>query len=252
MTGPIDALLDRRPGGGPVIRLFGAPRITAAGRELPLPGGGRRLLAYLAVRTEPVTRERVAGALWPGVDRRRAVGNLRSALWRLRLADVDVVSCDRDRLALRDGVVADVRVVEGWAARVTARRPGPLDLAPPRAAEVLDLLPGWYDDWVLAERDRVREAVLAALEALSRQLTARGRGADAVRAAMVAVAADPLREGARRALIEAQLAEGNWDEARRALLAYRAVLRAELGVDPHPSLVALVRDRRAAARRAAA
>ncbi|MGW2995279.1 bifunctional ornithine acetyltransferase/N-acetylglutamate synthase, partial [Streptomyces sp. NPDC001193] len=36
---------------------------------------------------------------------------------------------------------------------------------PAGAADALDLLPGWYDDWVLLEQERVRQRLLHALEA---------------------------------------------------------------------------------------
>jgi DNA-binding SARP family transcriptional activator len=111
--------------------------------------------------------------------------------------------------------------------------------------------PGWYDDWVLLERERVRQRLLHALEALSRQLAGAGRCAEAVEAAMMAVTAEPLRESAQRVLIQAHLAEGNWVEGRRTLEAYRDVLDRELGVQPDPELAALLRQpvplRRAAA-----
>src|SRR5690242_21218853 len=51
--------------------------------------------------------------------------------------------------------------------------------------DAIDLLPGWYDDWVLMERERVRQRLLHALEALSGQLAQVGRCAEAVDAAMM-------------------------------------------------------------------
>ena len=51
-------------------------------------------------------------------------------------------------------------------------------------ADALDLLPGWYDDWTILERERLRQRVLHALEAQSRILSAVGRHAVAVEAAL--------------------------------------------------------------------
>ena len=56
----------------------------------------------------------------------------------------------------------------------------------PWVADALDLLPGFYDDWALMERERVRQRTLHALEALSEKLVAAGRFADAIEAAMLA------------------------------------------------------------------
>jgi DNA-binding SARP family transcriptional activator len=107
------------------------------------------------------------------------------------------------------------------------------DLAiPPAASDALNLLPGFYDDWALIERERVRQRVLHALEALSERLAAGGRFADAIESALLATSAEPLRESAHRSLIRAHVAEGNLTEARRAYLAYQGLMQRELGVLP--------------------
>ena len=63
-----------------------------------------------------------------------------------------------------------------------------------------ELLPDWYDDWVLLEAENWRQLRLHALEVLAGLLTAAGRYGDAAAAALAAVRADPLRESAHAAL----------------------------------------------------
>src|SRR5207302_1114287 len=82
------------------------------------------------------------------------------------------------------------------------------------------LLPGFYDDWVLDERDRLGQLRVHALEALCKHLTTRGRYGQAVAAGMAAVAAEPFRESAQVALIRAHLAEGNRADAVRQFARY--------------------------------
>jgi len=60
-----------------------------------------------------------------------------------------------------------------------------------------DLLPDWYDDWVLLEAEDWRQLRLHALEALAGRLIALGRWGEAANAAGAAVRAEPLRESAR-------------------------------------------------------
>ena len=108
--------------------------------------------------------------------------------------------------------------------------------------DTLELLPGWYDDWTTLERERLRQRVLHALEALSREFRRRGRHAEAVEAALAAVNSEPLRESAQRVLVEAHLGECNWVEAERAFISYRDFLERELGVSPSRDLNALVYD----------
>jgi DNA-binding SARP family transcriptional activator len=103
-------------------------------------------------------------------------------------------------------------------------------------AEMLrnDLLPGWYEDWVLSERDRLHQLGLHGLEKMSALLVSRGHYAAALEVALRAVAADPLRESAHRAVIVVHLAEGNLREARAQYETCQAILRAELGIGPSP------------------
>ena len=93
---------------------------------------------------------------------------------------------------------------------------------------------------MLLERERVRQRLLLALEALSRAHRAAGRYAQAIDAAMLAVGAEPLRESAQRELLQSHLAEENWSEGRRVVDLYRTLLRREIGVEPHPDFEELL------------
>jgi DNA-binding SARP family transcriptional activator len=226
-----------------VVHLFGGPYVTVDGHRRAVPEGSKRLLALVALGRGRVGRRYAADTLWPVGDDGRAAGNLRSALWRLRGAGIDVVCCDKLSLSLVAGVRVDARDLGAWAERVIGGRPWPGDLARVHLdTDALDLLPGWYDDWTILERERLRQRLLRALESLSAVLSRAGRHADAVESALAAVCAEPLRESAQRALVEAYLAERNWCEARRALGDYRDLLARELGVAPSADLTALVRD----------
>lgn len=223
------------------IYLLGGPYVTVSGVRCDVPEGSKRLLAFVALRRCRVERRHAAGALWPVGDDNRAAGNLRSALWRLRGAGIDIMESDKWSLGLAADVRVDVLAVNEWADRLISGGPLASDLTTmPARVSPLELLPGWYDDWIILERERLRQRVLHALEALSRQLTVHGRHAEAVEAALSAVISEPLRESAQRVLIEAHLGECNWVEAQRAFIAYRDVLREELGVSPSPELAAVL------------
>lgn len=225
----------------PVLHLLGEPFVSVGARRMEVPRSGKRLLVFVALRHGRVERMSAAGSLWPVNDEARAGGNLRSALWRLRQMGVPLLDTDKYGLCLRTDVVLDVDAISRWATRVIEGTASSAELRMvPRDVEALDLLPGWYEDWALIERERVRQRLLHALEAQSRQLAHRGLHAESVEAAMAAVCAEPLRESAQRVLIEAHLAEGNWIEGRRSLDAYARLLDRDLGVRPAPGLVALL------------
>jgi DNA-binding SARP family transcriptional activator len=225
-----------------LLHLFGGPYLTVDGRRVEVPEGSKRLLAFVALHDGRVERRHAAGTLWPVGDDVRAAGNLRSALWRLRRACVPLIDADKFSLSLGETVLVDYHVVNHWANRLTCGRHSEADLVVrPWGLDSLDLLPGWYDEWALMERERVRQRMLHALESLSVALVRAGRCGEAVEAAMLAVSSEPLRESAQLRLIEAYLAEGNWTEGRRRFDAYRRLLLSECGTEPHPALSELVR-----------
>jgi DNA-binding SARP family transcriptional activator len=233
-----------RRAAGTVVHLFDGPFVTIEERRFDVPEGSKRLLAFVALRQRRVERRYASGTLWPLGDDHRAAGNLRSALWRLRGAGIDILSADKWSLSLMEHVEVDAQLMLGWAERIINGAVGPCDLAVvPQHVDALDLLPGLYDDWAIMERERVRQRMLHALEMLSRRLVSVGRFADAIEAALMAISADPLRESAQRALIEAHVAEANWGEARRSYESYRDLVRRELGVDPSRDLTAFVERR---------
>ena len=217
----------------PVLHMFGGPYVTGDGPRKEVPEGSKRLLVFVALHGTRIERRRAAGVLWPSAVDARAAGNLRSALWRLRKAGIDVLATDRWSLTLHHQVRVDVRYASEWATRLIRGTATSDDLSlPPWWADALDLLPGWYDDWALMERERLRQRMLHALEALSRRLAHAGRHAEAVEAAVAVVSVEPLRDSAQRALIEAHLLEGNWTEGHRSYHAYCQALHDELGAAP--------------------
>jgi DNA-binding SARP family transcriptional activator len=236
-------LLKSQTAGATVLHLFGGPVVElASGVRLQVPEGSKRLLVFVALHTGEVDRRHVAGVLWPIGDDERAAGNLRSALWRLNRADIDVLVADKRSLAMRPDVVVDLQVVKEWAARLIGGVPTAEDLvATPDGMDAIELLPGWYDDWALTERECVRQRLLHALEALSRLHRLAGRCAQAVEAAILAVNADPLRESAQLELLESHLAEGNWSEGQRAYESYSALLCREIGAEPGAEFRRLLR-----------
>jgi DNA-binding SARP family transcriptional activator len=226
---------------GSAVILFGGPYVMCNGDRLDVPDGSKRLLVFIALSAGRVDRRYAAGSLWPVGGDQRAGGNLRSALWRLKCAGIDVLESDKCTLGMRQGTVVDVGVVCEWATRLVDGSATQTDLCRLNWRwDAMDLLPGWYDDWVIFERERIRQRLLHAVEALSRRLVEADRCAEAVDAAVSAVSADPLRESANRVLMEAHLAEGNLIEARRTYERYRDTVRRELGVEPGEQLTSLL------------
>src|SRR6202035_2086448 len=102
-----------------------------------------------------------------------AYSSLRSALGRLSRVTRDAVVVTPLDLCLADGVTVDIRDSRSLAHRLLdpGRAVSEADLgADAIAALSVDVLPDWYDDWVLVEAEEWRQLRLHALEALADRL----------------------------------------------------------------------------------
>jgi DNA-binding SARP family transcriptional activator len=217
------------------MRLLDGFELLVGGDPVPVIPSSQRLLAFLALHDGTAPRQTVAAALWPKASARRAAACLRSALWRLVKPPHPLVHGGRERLRIGAGVDVDVNRIREFVGGDAA-----LDPFPPVTTLTADLLPGWTDQWVEAEREWCRQICLRALEMLSERFRACGDHFHAHETAAAAVRGDPLRESAHRRLIELHLADGNPAAALRQFTTYQALLRAELGVRPSPEIRRLV------------
>src|SRR3954465_12577002 len=64
------------------LRLLGGFALLVRGLPVVIPRSQRRLLALVALRRAS-SRNGIAGTLWPEVPDARALGSLRTTLWRL-------------------------------------------------------------------------------------------------------------------------------------------------------------------------
>jgi DNA-binding SARP family transcriptional activator len=218
------------------LSLLGTFDFRVGGVAIDLPRPTERLLAFLALQRHHVTRHRVAGALWPDVSDERSLGSLRSALWRLRQSAPGVIDAGDSTLRLDPTTALDIEMLSHRSRELLGEAGAGQSSTLESSMFGAELLPGWYDDWVVFERERLRQVSLHALEALSRRHVRAGRHADAVEAAWRAISLDPLRESAHGALIDAHLAEGNICEAVRAFRKYSMLVHQEVGVAPSLTL----------------
>ena len=227
--------------------LLGGFELRLGGELVELPQSAERLVAFLALHPRPLARVFVAGRLWTDASEEQANASLRSVLWRLR-ARTPVVCATSTRVSLKPWLSTDVADADELASRLTDDGPAPT------RADVLtlstggELLPDWYDDWLLVERERVRQRHLHSLEAACRRLTLVGRYAEALEAGLAAVAADPLRETGHAVVMQAHLAEGNLIEASRQYERLRDLLGEHLGTHPSTHVGHLLRDAQLRAR----
>jgi len=224
--------------GGFQLRLLGRFSLRQGDTQIPVPTGPQRLLAFLAIRG-PVPRPVILGALWPNAREPRARGSLRTAMWRLHRDAPRLIRPVDDALILGPDVLVDLHSVTDSAQSILQNSSEmPDDRRQPFAAG--ELLPDWRDDWVIFERERLRQLRLHALDALAERFAAQGRYMNALEAALESAQIGPLRESANRLIIAIHLAEDNVAEALRHYEFFRDLLGAELGIEPSGQMTAML------------
>jgi DNA-binding SARP family transcriptional activator len=153
-----------------------------------------------------------------------------------------IFTATTSHIVLDPAIRVDYREAVRRATALTSSRARPPDKAGEMEVGSFgdDLLPGWYDDWLLAERESYRQLRLHALEMLCERLTAEKRYGEALRAGLAAVAAEPLRESAHRQVIMVHLREGNVTEALRQYRRFACLIAEELGLAPSTAMRSLV------------
>jgi len=204
------------------ITVLGAFILTVEGAPVALSVDARRLVAYLAVHHRPQTRASLAADLWPGVAGERPLADAVAAVDVPGLLD----ETGSGVLALAPEVTVDLAEAMLLIRALPSMAAG---TAVDTSVLTADILPGWSAAWIEIERERFRQLRLYAIEERSQRLITAGRFDDAVAMAKVAVRTAPSRESARRALIEAHVAQGDLAAAVDEYDEYQELLRSSLG-----------------------
>ncbi|MEZ4711136.1 MAG: AAA family ATPase [Caldilineaceae bacterium] len=228
------------------IQLLGSFQIIYNGETLPAltKPRGQSLLAYLLLHHDaPQARTHLAYTFWPDSNDGQARTNLRRELHQLRQAHPLFA-----QYLQRDGQHVQWRMPSG--STVDAVRFQQLLQEAVQADEAMhkacyqnaidlyqgDLLPGLYDEWVLAKREELQQAYIQALEALTKlHMTDRDYAA-AVKVTQRLLQHDPLYEAGYAQLMELHALQ---NERARALHTYHTcatILERELGAPPGPEI----------------
>ncbi|OYD84831.1 BTAD domain-containing putative transcriptional regulator [Azospirillum brasilense] len=234
---------------------------TAAGSSVVLTTRkAMALLVHLALRPDHAqSRDKLAALFWedsPGIQARSSLRQVIAALRRLPAGGgPPLLLAEGDMVALASGCVeTDVAAfeqaaAEGMATGSVEAQDLALDLYRGDLFDGVPLRAPTFDDWLMAERQRLREL---ALSTMTRRLDAAleaGTTEAGVRTALRILALDPLQEPAHRALMQLYARQGRYAAALKQYQACRSLLERELGVLPEPGTERVfqeLRDRRRA------
>jgi DNA-binding SARP family transcriptional activator len=217
------------------IRLLGQFELRRDGAGVFLPSRhAQSLLAYLVLSAGTAhRRESLAGLLWPDADEDNARKSLRHALWRIRKTiepDQAAAPCLlSDELAVSFNAGADY-----WLDVATLARDS--DTLQERIEAVAvyrgELLPGFYDDWVILERERLEALLQLKMQRLLERLVEEHRWADVVEWGERWAALGNAPEPGFRALMRAHAELGDRSRVAAVYQRCREALFNDLGVEP--------------------
>jgi len=201
----------------------------------------QRLITALAING-PRPRSYLVGLLWPENPETRALESLRVSLHLISRQIPGLLINGGAVLSLSEQVDIDLHRVRAQIrqlSRVGLNGNVASCLHQLRDAE---LLPGWYDDWVLFEQSRLRQDRLHAFQIIARESLARCDYEAALEASEAALEIEPLYESAVGLLIQAERRQGNNASALRAFEKYQAQLKNDMGIAPSEALRRLIVD----------
>jgi DNA-binding SARP family transcriptional activator len=192
------------------------------------------LLAYLILhRHAPQSRHFLAFLLWPNSTEAQAHTNLRTLVYRLRHAlpvPDPFLHANTQTLQWLSNAPFTLDVADFENAISLANSSAALK----KAVDLYrgDLLPGCYDDWILPEREYLRQTFGEALERLLLLLEGEQDYPTAIHYAHRLLWHDPLHETTYRHLMLLHTLNGDRADALRVYQTCVTVLQRELAVEP--------------------
>ncbi len=217
-------------------RLLGQFEVFVQDHPVIIPSRpAQSLFAYLLLHpNKSHRRERLAGQFWLTSSEVNARSNLRHELWRIRKAlghgaeaylqsnDLGVTYCPQP------GDQLDVNVFKACTGNENSTE------VLLQAVSVYggELLPGFYDEWVILEREYLQAEYERKMERLLDHLLAEGRWNEALKWGEVWIASGETPEPAYRALMIAQAGLGNMAGAITQYHRCEEALSRGLGISP--------------------
>ncbi len=218
------------------IRLLGQFDLRFGGQPIEIPSRpAQSLLAYLALRPGTAyRRERLAGLLWPDATDANARSYLRQALWRIRKA---LEAAKRDYFLADDLTIVFDADAEHWLDVAVLEREMTANSTIQELLECVavyqgELLPGFYDEWIAPERERLQAIYEHKMTWLLDDLVAAQRWPEALEWGERWIALAHAPEPAYRALMLAHNGLGDVSSMAAAYQRCVDALQREFGVEP--------------------
>jgi DNA-binding SARP family transcriptional activator len=243
------------------IQLFGGVQLTYQdGTDISLQPAVQIFLAYLLLnRHRHHCREVLSGLFWGERDESQARRCLSTTLWRLRhelepegtVPGTFVITTQTGEIGFNcqtGHCWLDVAAFEEKTARALSCSPAEMGAAEVQqleeAAELYtgDLLEGFYADWVLHHRERLRGRYIKCLGRLMRYHAGQQGYEQSIQYGRKILELDPLREEIHREIMRLYHQNGERTQAVRQYESCCHILAEELDIPPMPETQALYKQ----------
>jgi DNA-binding SARP family transcriptional activator len=233
------------------IHLFGSIRLYQAQQpnQIKLTRSVSNLLAFLLLhRYRLYPREVLAGVFWGNQGEEQARKSLSTAIWRLRrLLEPEAIPKGTYLRTTSMGEVGfnqdsdhwlDVAVFEDKVSHILAKKTGEMNpedtLQLENALRLCEseLLEGFYDDWAVRERERLRLLLIKTLRRLMHYTLEAEAYDDGLDYGQKILDLDPLREEIHREMMRLYMKNGQRSLAIRQFETCRRLLAKELDIYP--------------------
>jgi predicted ATPase/DNA-binding SARP family transcriptional activator len=221
------------------VRLLGQFKVSLDGEIIEITSRpAQSLFAYLILNPGTAhRREKLAGLLWPDSSESNARNNLRQALWRVRKAIGEEGDAGEGFILADSFTLAFNPQSDYWLDAKTLEMDLPHDWSTEDLIEIIslyegELLPGFYDDWVVLERERLQAGFERKMQSLMERLVGDRRWHDVLEWGERWISLGEVPELAFRSLMIAHGGLGDTSSVASVFQRCTDTLLAELGVEP--------------------
>ena len=235
------------------LELLGDLQIRSGNGSLVAVGAkkSQALLAYLGVKpSQRISREKIAALLWSSTGPDQARQSLRQTLSTLR-KELTTVSPE-EKILVEEGDLlgVDETLVDCDVAKFESLIAAGTEAALREAIALYrgDFVEGFtineerFDQWLIAERDRLHRVALRAHAQLVEMQSKRGALDEAIATAQTSLRLDTLQEPMHRTLMRLYLQSGDVVNALQQYETCARVLKRELRIEPDAETKALQRE----------
>ena len=196
------------------------------------------LLSYLLINSgKSFRREKLAGLLWPETSDANARNNLRQAIWRVRKS-LETNNSESQPFFLVDDLTVAFNADANFSLDVVRLEAKVEDETPlVELIEIVslyegELLPGFYDDWIILERERLQSLFETRMDLLINRLVKMQNWSEVIEWSERWIASGSVPEPAYRNLMIAHAGRGAMSSVAAAYQRCEEAMRDELGLEP--------------------